>query len=676
MNKIFQKIALSWLILLFLIANVATAQPGAGVYQNESTSFISSDASNSFRSNVSVSAVQNLTFSLSNRSTIELPSEASPVIPNRLTIDVLTGFEPEQRLNSEFKAAVDRKSNVENYSLSSVNDRLLLNFNASNPSNASYVTYDLSFNTPLIVSGTDFVSLGFSADKGYNSSKALIGISLKIRDLQGKRYYVSIEVSNQFIDDSIGLSEWFLGEALTVEEPFPKYPVYFMRHGSTSDPWLRQLSLSQPLSSLNLSKAWLDGLLIGGEIGFIGAPPYIYSMTQLEALFYFVLVHSQPFTINQQIVNSTRMIFPFQNSLNFSGVAGKSVSVLMAGDLRPLVDKEEPLNNATLSIREVFFNLSGLAQMGVAIEKELNITVFSKSVKNCLLTLDNSTAVDLTDELLSGDTLSYGLPSVAGTLEVLLTFYKYNAWIFSLRYLDVTNIKKIGIVGEQFSTNEGLVDVNSTIEESTYLAVRTAGLTPSAITINGIETSLKSMLTIDDEAFFIIPLSKPEELGEVALYSIRYMLSDRPLYESSTETPFELHLSGSIFRIFTPFNVEAEQGFYLPITVQMLTFKTFDLRLECDSSFFEVQQKEVIAYSDRIHYEYFALKPLQTGHSIVSLKIIDPISERPLFSVLFSVKVTGSLVAQAPLYVTLGVTLLSIAIVFQGENLSKRILHR
>jgi hypothetical protein len=174
----------------------------------------------------------------------------------------------------------------------------------------------------------------------------------------------------------------------------------------------------------------------------------------------------------------------------------------------------------------------------------------------------------------------------------------------------------------------------------------------------------------------MIPLDKPGELGEIALYSIRYMLSDHPLYESSTETPFELHLDGSIFRTLTPFNVEGEQGFYLPITVQMLTFKTFDLRLEYDSSFFEVQQKEIIAYSNRIHYEYFALKPLQTGHSIVGLKIIDPISERQLFSILFSVKATSSIIGQAPLYITLGVTLLSIAIIFQGKNLSKRILHR
>jgi len=630
--------------------------------------------SNSFRSDISVPAVQNLTFSGSNLLTVEIPSQASPMSPTALTIDVARGFEPQQRFNSSFRAftAPLRKSNIANSTLKEMESGLSLFFNAT--SYPCYTIFNVSFVSPLIVSKTDFVSFAFQTSNSFNSSQALIGISLMLRDQQGNRNYVSVVVSNQHSTDSFGLSEWFLGEGFTIE--LPKYPYYSMRYDSLSGPWFKQLSLSESLSVLNLSSAWLDGLLVGGEIGYIGPPLGPYTMTEVDAMFYFTLVHPQPFSINQQPVNSTVITFPYQNSLSFSGIPARRVTITIKGFLKPSSEKEELLDDETVSSCEVFFDLSGAAKAGVDVNGVVNITVFSKDVKKCLLTLDNDTDVDLTDTLLANNSKVYVFPKSTSTLKVFLVLFRFNAWIFAFSFLGVVNVTKSGIVEERFSAvgNEGVIDINTTVTGKINLAIRTDEFTPRAIALDGIEKPIESMLVINEETYFIVSLVGSGQT--FSLYTIQYVLSDRPLFESLTVTPFEVHFNNSVFRIFTPFNIEGEQGFYIPITIQMVTYRTFILKVEYDFSFFEAEQKEIMAYSSRIHYEYFALKPLQIGQSTVGLKISDAANEKTVFSTLFSVHISSSFPSRILLYFTFCVTVLSIVVVFKGKNLAKWILHR
>jgi len=628
------------------------------------------------RSEIAVPAIQNLTLFPSELGSIESPSEIDPVA---LKVDIVRGFEPEQRFNSQSNAALWKAYNIENSTLTETRSGLSLFLGAT--FYPSYAVYNLSFANPLSVSRTDFISIALSTSSSFNSSQALIGVALILRDQQGNRCHVSIVASDQYSRDSFIMSEWFLGTRFTSE--LIKYPYYSLRYGSISGPWFKQLSLSEPLLVLNLATAWLDGLLVGAEIGYVGSPLWVengvprYNMTEVDATFHFTLVHSQPFLINMQPVNSSVVAFSYQDKgLNVSGIPSRRVGVAIEGFLKPASQKEELLENETIGSHEVFFNMSKAAEAGVAVNAGVNITVFSKSVKKCLLALNNDTLVDLTDTLLRSYTKVFLFPKDASALKVLLILQRFNAWIFSLSFRDVVNMTKGGIIEEHFSTmdGEGLIDVNATIGKSTYLAMRTTGLTPRKIMIDGVEKPLTSMLVVDEDVFAIVPLSDSGE--NFSLHSIQYSLSVGPLYESYTATPFEVHFNGSLFSIFTPFNIEGEQGFYIPITVQMITYRTFVLQVDYDHSFFKAEQKEIMAYSTRIHYEYFALKPLQTGQSEVSLEIIDTANKKAAFSISFSVLVSGSLLSQVFLYITFGITVLSVIVIFRGKDLFKRLLCR
>lgn len=670
-KKGLKKYHLSMLFALLLTISLFAVQ-GRGSPSETARSVTHDVTSNNIwsQSSISMPATQNLVFSSPN-ATLEIPSQASPMNLTTLSIDVVRGLEPMQRFGSAFTSTRVRENNVVNSNLTTTNNGISFSYDAS--SYPSYLVYNLSFVTPFIIHSTDLISLGFSTDNSFNSSQGLIGVSFVLRDVQNARYYISAVVSDQNSADSFGLSEWFLGEGFTSQ--FPKYPAYSLRYNSLSGPWFKQLSLSESFAILNLSSAWVDGLLVGGEIAYLGPPLGPQSLKKLDAMFYFTLVHPQPFLINQQFVNSTAMVFPMQNTLSFSGMLFRSVSVTVEGFLKPSSGKEELLTDETASYKEVIFDLARAAEAGVAVNGELNITVFSRNVKKCLLTLDNNTFADLTDTLLSSKTEAYIFPKTANNLKVELTLYKFNAWIASFSPLNVIHLTKVGIVEEHFSTVEGggLVDLNVTVGRNTYLAIDLAGLTPRTIAIDGVESPFESILILDEEAFFLVSLHP--SIGAFSLSSVQYLLSESPIYESSTATPFSVYFNGSAFKIFTPFNVEGERGLYIPITIQMITFRTFVLQIDFDPAFFEGSKGEVMAYSTRIHYEYLTLKPLKTGQSTVSLKISDPTGKNTLFSTLFSIRVSDSL-ANGFLYFTFGITVLSIVVLFGGRNFAKWILRR
>lgn len=619
------------------------------------------------RSNITMPAIQNLTIIPSNLSLVELASEINPT---KSVINTVRGFEPMRRFNSEFNSTLTRKAYVGNCSLRRVDDELLLFLNASSGDNAAIAAYNLSFTNSVQISESDFISFALSTSSAYNSSEAYIGISLLLRDQQGNRYYVSLEVSNRYSTDGFSLSPWFLGWGFT--EDFPKYPKYAMMYNSTSGPWFIQLPLSGSFAALNLSSAWLDGLLIGGEI--YTKPPFnIEEITEVNARFHYVLVHEEPFMINQEIVNSTMMVFPFASSLRFSGISGKKVNVIVEGSLEPSYDKEERRENETVNIRETFFNLSETLESEVLVQGTVNITVLSKAVKKCTLTLNNSTIVDLTDSLLGSNTMIHKFPADTILLEVHLTLYRFNAWFCSLYGYKSYEITKKGIVDEYFSPNrnEGTININSSETFPANLAISSGNLTPSEITINGSKKPLESLLILNKEMYWIISIVIPEE--NVSIYTVKYILSDEPLYQSLTTSPFSVYVGGQLFEIFTPFNIEGQEGTLIPLTIRTRTPRTYTLKIEYDSSMFEADRDEIMVYSSRFHYEYFMLKPLRTGQTTINLRIIDPITRDTPFSSSFFVSIKSSFSTQVAIYFLLGVAVFSLICIFSKTSLIKRI---
>ena len=668
-NKGLKKFFVFIVIILFLITSFAE------VYEASSSRDVATDfwsdvetVDDYFRSNITMPAIQNLTVIPSNPSFVEVSSQINPT---RLLMDIVKGFEPTQRFNStfDFDSISVGKAYVGNCSLRRVDDELLLFLNASSEDHAAIARYNLSFVEPVKIYGSNFISVAFSTSSTYNSSEAYIGVSLLLRDQQGNRHYVSIEVTNRFSTDCFTLSEWFLGWGFAKD--LPKYPRYMMRYNSTSGPWFIQLPLSDSFAALNLSSAWLDGLLIGGEI-YSKTPFNIEEITEVNARIHYVLVHEQPFLINQEIVNSTMMIFPFASSLHFSGISGKRVNVIVEGSLKPSYDKEERLENGTVNTRETFFNLSETLESGVSLQGTVKITVLSKSVKKCTLTLNNNTIIDLTDSLLGSDTIIYKFPADTILLKAHLIFYKFNAWFFSFYGFQPYKITKKGIVEEYFSPNEneGAININPSETFPVNLAISSGNLTPSEITVNGSKKPLESLLILNKEVYWIIPIVIPEE--NVSLYTVKYILSDEPLYQSLTTSPFSVYIGGHIFEIFTPFNIECQEGTLIPLTIRTYTTpRTYTLKIEYDSSMFEANRDEIMVYASRLHFEYFMLKPLRTGQTTVNLRIIDPITMDTLFSSPFFVSIKSSFSTQVAIYFLLGVAVFSLIYIFGKESLIK-----
>jgi hypothetical protein len=367
------------------------------------------------------------------------------------------------------------------------------------------------------------------------------------------------------------------------------------------------------------------------------------------------------------------MTLPFATSLHFSGISVGRVKVTVEGSLVPSYDREEQRNNETVNIREASFNLSETLESGISVEGILRITVLSKTVKKCTLTLDNDTTVDLTDSLLERNWASYMFPVDTILVEVHLTSYRFNAWfITNIDSYPSYGITKKGIVDEYFSsnTNEGTITVNSSETFPTNLAISSGNLIPSETTINGRKKPLESLLIQNKEMYYIISIVIPEE--NVSIYTVKYILSDEPLYQSLTTSPFSVYVGGQLFEILTPFNIEGQEGMLMPLTIQTLTApRTYTFKIEYNSSMFEADRDEIMVYASRLYFEYFMLRPLRTGQTIVNLGIIDPITRDTVFSTSFSVTIKSSFFTQVAIYFLLGITIFSLINIFSKKSLLK-----
>jgi len=615
------------------------------------------------RSNITIRATENLTITSSNSSFVEL----SPKIdPTSSTVNIVRGFEPAQRFDSEFNSTLVRRAHVGNCSLRKVNDELLLFLNASSPYEAAIAAYNLSFTNSVQISESDFISFALSTSSTYNSSEAHIGISLLLRDQRGNGYHIAIQISDQYSEDSFSLSEWFLGHCFTKYPPYPKYPKYDMKYDSTSGPWFIQLPLAESFTSLNLSSAWLDGLLIGGEI-FLTPPFDIEKITEVDARFHYILVHEQPFTINQEVVNSTVMVLPFASSLRFSGILCESINVIVKGSLEPI--KEERRENATVNIRETLFDLSETLENEASVQAAVKITVLTKAVKKCAITLNNKTMVDVTDSLLRSNTIIYNFPPNVILLKVHLILYRFNAWFFKFQGFQPSGITKKGIVDEHFfpNKNQGTININSSETSPINLAICSGNLVPSEIRVNEIRKSLDSLLILDEKMYWIVSNVVPDE--NVSLYTVKYILSDEPLYQSPTTTPFSVYVGGHIFEIYTPFNIESQEGMLMPLTIRTYNPRTYTFKVEYDPSMFEADRNETMVYaSGARHFEYFMLKSLRTGQTTISLEIVNPMTMDVIFSSSFLVNIKSSVPNQVIIYYLLCIAVFSLVYLFNKKR--------
>jgi len=619
------------------------------------------------RSNITLPTIQNLTIVPSNFSVVDLSSQMDP---KRSVIDVVRGFEPTERFNSEFSFTLARKASVGNYSLRSIDDEWLLFLNASSEYAAAIAVYNLTFSNSVQISESDFISLALSTGSTYNSSEAYIGISLQLRDPKGNRQYVSVEISDHYSENNFSLSKWFLGWGYTKE--YPEYPRYAMRYNSTYGPWFTQLPLSGSLSALNLSSAWLDGLLVGGEI--YSRPPFnLEEITDVTAKFHYVLVHEQPFMVNQEMVNSPIMSFPFSSSLRFSGIPGESVNVIVEGSLKPSYDKEERRENEAVHIRETLFNLSGILESETSIQGTLKISVSTKAVKKCAITLNNKTVIDMTNSLLRSNTIIYRFPPNAILLEVNLILYRFNAWFFKLSVFQPSEMTKKGIVEEYFSPNrnEGTININSSENFPVNLAIGSGNLVPSEIKVNGTRKSLQSLLILDEEKYWLVLNVIPDD--SASLYTVKFVLSDEPLIQSLTTTPFSVYIRGDVFEVYTPFNIEGQEGAVIPITIRTYTPRTYILRIEYDPLMIEADIDEKMVYASRFHFEYFMLTPLQPGHTTISLEIVDPPAMDVIFSSSFLVNIRSSVPTQVVVYWLVSISVFSLVYVFSKRTFLKQV---
>ena len=620
------------------------------------------------KSNITISAYQNMTLIPTNN-VVDLGLSAE-INPANLTFDVVKEFEPEQRFNSEANYAFDRSGNSINASLKETDDGLHLLFDAESSTKPSISVYNLSFVNSVNISGSDFLSLAISTENGYNSTEAYIGVALLLRDQEGDRHYMFIHISNLFSTDSYQLSKWFLGWSYGEQ-----YPQYGMMYRSLFGPWFVQLPLLEAFTSLDLSSAWLDGLLIGAELYSIPLP---FNMTHVDVRFHYALVHPQRFSLNEQLVNSTLVAMPSTRFLNISGIPCKRLNAAATGPLWPTYQKEEQRENQTVVVREVFYNFSepfiynfsGPSVGEVQFGGNVSIITQSKNVRKCTVTLNNDTIVDLTDGVLrSENELLYHIPFGTHTLKVFLVLYKFNAWIFNLAYTTLYGLTKKGIVEEYFvpDKNEAvaIVDLHEVQLQEASIAVRAGNFSSTEISVNGIKNPLDSLLVLNKDVFLGTSVKAKEN---DSLYTVRYTFSSDPLYTCSTVQPFSIFLDNALFIIYTPFNVEAQQGIQIPFTISIYNYRTYILKIEFDSSMFEVDNDEIMVLKYGGH-EYFMIRPVGLGLTWAELHFVDPTDENVNVSVPFLINITHSLPYQITSYILLIVTVLSLVYIISGKNI-------
>ena len=624
---------------------------------------------------VSVSAHENVTFVVSDNS-IDL-GNSSAVVPSDLTVDVVNDFEPLNRLNSGYTYSLYRSANSRGDSLGDVEDGLRLFFSSKDNSKVAISAYNVTFVQGVNVSQNDYVSLALSTNSSYDSSDGYIGIALLLRDEQGIRQYVIVHISDLFSVDSYSSSQYFLGSGLGRNFPF-----YGFRYGPSSGPWFVQLQLAKAFSTLGLSSASLDGLLVGAELFSIPMP---YNTTQVDVRFHYALVHSQPFSINENVVNSTKMSFAPARFLNISGIQTNKLKAAVSGSLRPTSQREEAQENGIVKVVEVsydfpdplFYNFSESSVSAVSFEGRVNVTVPSKSVRKCTITVNNQAPWDLTNDVLGRvEGGIYRFPSNTRTLQVYLLLYKYNAWLYERTQTTALRVTKNGITGEYFSndTNEVvvLVDLSQAGMQDPRIAVRTAGAFSGAMVINEVQRPLDSLLLLNNDVFLA---TKVIAGADQSPYTIKCSFNSNPMYSSLTTQPFNVAIDYDYFEIYTPLNGNAEIGVPMPMTVRVFTSKTYDLKLEYDASVFRADIDELMIrkYSN---YVYFMLKPLRGGSTEIKAYFIDPLDQNSTVSIPFWVNVNQQLIFAIAPYLFLGVSALSLVYMVVSRDQMTPVLNR
>ena len=174
---------------------------------------------------------------------------------------------------------------------------------------------------------------------------------------------------------------------------------------------------------------------------------------------------------------------------------------------------------------------------------------------------------------------------------------------------------------------------------------------------------------------FLATSVKTEE--NVLLYTVRYTFSSDPLYTCSTVQPFSIFMNNALFKIYTPLNIEAQLETWIPLAIRVYTHKTYDAKAEYDYSMFEVDNDEIMV-NKYGGYEYFMLKPVNTGLTVVKVHFRDMESttENAGFSIPFLINIKNSSLYQIVPYVLLIITVLSLMYISVGKNFFEWLLHR
>jgi hypothetical protein len=627
------------------------------------------------KSVVSVSAYENVTFVVSDNS-IDL-GNSSAVVPSELTVDVVNGFTPVNKLNSGYAYSLYRSVNSRDNSFAEDEDGLHLFYSSKDNSKVAISVYNMTFAHSIDVSQNDYVSVAISTNSSYDSSDGYIGIALQLRDQQGVRQYVSIHTSGLYLADGYTTSQYFLGSSLG-----KNFPYYSFRYGSSSGPWFVQLQLARAFATLGLSSASLDGLLVGAELFSIPLP---YNTTQADVRFRYALVHPQPFSINEKTVNSTQLSFAPTRFLNISGIQSSRLKAAISGSLRPADQKEEYQENGIVKVVDVsyefpdplFYNFSESSVSEVRFEGKVNVTVPSKSVRKCTITVNNQTPWDLTNDVLGRvEGGIYLFPSDTRSLKVHLVLYKFNAWLFQRTSAAIPIVTKNGITEERFSaeTNEVvvLVDLDQAGLQEPRIAVRTAGAMSGTMMVNDVQSPLDSLLLLSNDVFLATKIMAGED---ASLYTVRCSFSSDPVYSSLTAQPFGVSIDYDYFEIYTPLNCEAEVGISVPMTIRVFAFKTFLLRIDYDVSALNADSNELMVrkYSS---YVYFMLKPVREGSTEIKAYFINPNNQNSTVSIPFLVNVKRQAIYEIAPYMFLVVSLVSLVYVVVSRDQMSRLLSR
>jgi hypothetical protein len=625
------------------------------------------------KSNIAVSAYENVTFVPVNNS-IEL-GNSSLVLPADLTLEVARGFEPASRFNSGYVTSLQRSGNSRENSLVEVEDGIRLFFISKDTSKVAVSMYNMSFMQSVNVSRSDYISLAISTNSSFDSSEGYVGVALLLRDQQGARQYVSIYASGLSSVDTYSTSQWFLGSSLG-----QSFPYYGFRYGSTSGPWFIQLALAESFSSLGLSSAMLEGFLVGAELFSIPLP---YNTTQADVRFHYALVHPQPFSINERLVNSSRMKLGPSRFLNISGISCNKLKVAISGSLRPSDGVLEKQQNGTVEIAEVsydfpdplFYNFSESIVSELHFEGKVNVTVPSKTVKECILTFNNQTTWDLTNAVLSSSEGGiYSFPSNTRTLKVHLVLYRFNAWLLWKNPLPNATFyaTKTGITGEYFSPEKNEVAVSVDLGETAFqeprIAIRTGGGRSGSIIVNDVQKPVDSLLQIDND-LFLGTLLRGQGEEDDSPYLIKCTFSQNPIYSSLTKQPFNVFIDNTLFEIYTPFNCEARLGVQTPMTLKAFTFRTYVVNIEHDQSVLEFDN-DLLMIDRFSSFSYFMFKPLREGSIEIKAHFTDPSNQSASLALPFLVSTQRLAVFEIATYLFFAFTVLSFVYVVSGSDLA------